>query len=150
MALRPRSHRPQLRQIVLDIAAVGVVIGMVITRLRRGSGAIQPLVPLVIVCPPVQERSPWCELSERRLDLPRGQPGARAVVFAVALLIVMVGGLIGVGRYFPQAPLMAQTAVGFQPVAASAGVLDVAVACTVAAWTLVISGLGLDPGSGGR
>jgi hypothetical protein len=141
MALRPRSHRPQLRQIVFDVASVSVVVGMVIARLRRGSGPIQPRVPPVIVCPPVQERSPWCELRERRLDLPRDQPGALAVVFAVALLIAVAGGVIGVGRYFPQASLTARTAVGFQPVAASAGVLDFGVACTVAAWTLVISGL---------
>ena len=98
MALRPRSHR-QLRQIVLDAASVAVVVGMVIARVRRGSGPVQPRVPPVIVCPPVQERSPWCELRERRLDLLRDQPGARAVVFAVALLIAIAGGVIGVGRH---------------------------------------------------
>lgn len=141
MALRPRTHRPQLRQIMLDVACLSVVAGMVIARLRRGSGVIQPRVPPVIVCPPVQERSPWRELRERRLDLPRDQPGVRVVVFAVAVLIVIAGGVIGAGRYFPQAPITARTAVGFQPVSASAGVLDFGAACTVAAWTLVISGL---------
>jgi hypothetical protein len=126
---------------MFDVACLSVVAGMVIARLRRGSGPIQPRVPPVIDCPPVQERSPWRELRERWLDLPRDQPGARAVVFAVALLITIAGGVISVGRYSPQAPLTARTAVGFQPVAASAGVLDFGVACTVAAWTLVISGL---------
>jgi hypothetical protein len=135
MALRPRSDRPQLRQIVLDAASVSVVAGMVIARLRRGSGLIQPHVP------PVQERSPWRELCERRLDLPRDQPGTRAVVAAIALLIAIAGGFIGLRRYFPQAPLTALSAAGVQPVTASAGVLDFGVACTVAAWTLVISGL---------
>jgi hypothetical protein len=126
---------------VLDAVFVGVVVGMVIARVRRGSGPVQPPMSPVIVCPPVHERSPWCELRERRLDLPRDQPGARAVVFAVALLIAIAGGVIALGRYFPQAALTTRTGVGVQQVTASAGVLDFGAVCTVAAWTLVISGL---------
>jgi hypothetical protein len=135
MVLRSRAHRSQLRQIVFRAASLIVVASMVIARVRRGLRPVPPSVP------PVQERTPWCELRERRLELPRDQPGVRAVVVAVALLIAVAGGVIGLGRHFSPAALAARTTVGFEPVTASAGVLDVGVACTAAAWALVISGL---------
>ena len=72
-----------LRRIVFDAVVVGLVVAMVIARLRSASGPTRVLKP-------VEERSPWRDLRdlrERLLNLHRDEPGVRAVVVAFALAI---------------------------------------------------------------
>src|ERR1035437_7195937 len=64
MGLSRRLDMP-LRRIVFDAVVVGLVVAMVIARLRSASGTTRVLKP-------VQERSPWRDLRERLLNLQRG------------------------------------------------------------------------------
>jgi hypothetical protein len=119
-------------RIAFDAAAAGLVVIMVIARLRHPTLAVSGTGHAGD-----HEKSPWREFRERLLDL----SGVRVVVVSGALLVVVAGALIGVGQSLPQTPLGAQTGQGFQAVTASSAVVFFGVVCTVMAWTLVISGL---------
>jgi hypothetical protein len=141
-------RRPQkrCRQIVVDTAAVSLVLAMVIARVLSASGRTRAHVPGVTNREPAEdeageERSPWRELRERLLKLGSREPGVRATVVAVVLAIAAAAGIIGFGGFFRQAHFLAPTPQGAQPVTASTGVFIASVVCTVLAWTLVVCGL---------
>jgi hypothetical protein len=139
MGLSQRSDMP-LRRIVLAAVAVGLV-AMMIVRMRRSPGPPKVLPPHIAEPKPIAEPSPWRDLRERLLSLPRDEPGVRAIVVAFVLAVAGAAGVIGLRNVFPGARFLAPTAQGAQLVSASTGVLDASAACTVIAWTLVISGL---------
>ena len=109
--LRPRSGGPRMRYIAITAAAglplaVALILGLAalllmlaVARPRRPRGK-------------KQEYPPWHELAERRLDLPREQPGVRGVVIAAALLITIAASLLGLGRQLPQTLLLVRTPDG--------------------------------------
>jgi hypothetical protein len=122
-----------LRRIVFDAVVVGLVVAMVIARLRSASGPTRVLKP-------VEERSPWRDLRERLLNLHRDEPGVRAVAVAFALAIAGAAWIIGSGNLFPRVQFLAPTAQAAEPVTASTGVLIASAVCSVMAWTLLITG----------
>src|ERR1017187_10306364 len=92
-----RSHKP-LRRIAFNAVAVGLVVAMVIARMRSASGPSRVDAFDTAGPEPVEEQSPWCELRGRMLKLPRKERGVRAVVVAFALTIAGAAGIIASGK----------------------------------------------------
>lgn len=135
-----RSHKP-LRRIAFNAVAVGLVVAMVIARMRSASGPSRVDAFDTAGPEPVEEQSPWCELRGRMLKLHRKERGVRAVVVAFALTIAGAAGIIASGKVLPHAQFLAPTVQGAELVTSSTAALVASMACAVIAWTLVISGL---------
>lgn len=135
-----RSHLP-LQRIAFDAMAVGLVVAMVIARMRSASGPSRVDAFDTAGPEPVEEQSPWRELRGRLLKLPRKERGVRAVVVAFALVIASAAGIIASGKVLPHAKFLAPTVQGAELVTSSTAALVASTACAVIAWTLVISGL---------
>ena len=82
-----------LRRIVLAVVAV-CLVAMVIVRMRRNPGRTRVLPPHIPAPKPMAERSPWRDLRERLLSLPRDEPGVRAIVVAFVLTVAGAAGVV--------------------------------------------------------